>query len=177
MSFHRRGVADTAPRLSALSSCPPVLVAHSAAPTGPAGQVAGVVVLIALSGVIAPIALTGLNAASGLRGSSGLAEVSALVAAVPALIALIALIAASVLLPVVVAAVRGQSDLIVVSASRVQVQDAVMVIAVMGGRSAAFLHRVLVLIDLIVRIGLSAMSGGRASHLLLRVPLAQKSMI
>ena len=174
MSFHRRGVADTAPRLSALSSCPPVLVAHSAAPTGPAGQVAGVVVLIALSGVIAPIALTGLNAASGLRGSSGLAEVSALVAAVPALIALIA---ASVLLPVVVAAVRGPSDLIVVSASRVQVQDAVIVIAAMGARSAAFLHRVLVLIDLIVTIGLSAMSGGRASHLLLRVPLAQKSMI
>ena len=132
------------------------------------------VVLIALSGVIAPIALTGLNAASGLRGSSGLAEVSALVAAVPALIALIA---ASVLLPVVVAAVRGQSDLIVVSASRVQVQDAVILIAAMGVRSAAFLHRVLVLIDLIVRIGLSAMSGGRASHLLLRVPLAQKSMI
>ena len=132
------------------------------------------VVLIALSGVIAPIALTGLNAASGLRGSSGLAEVSALVAAVPALIALIA---ANVLLPVVVAAVRGQSDLIVVGASRVQVQDAVMVIAAMGARSAAFLHRVLVLIDLIVRIGLSAMSGGRASHLLLRVPLAQKSMI
>ena len=174
MSLHRRGVADTAPRLSALSSCPPVLVAHSAALTGPAGQVVGVVDLIALSGVIAPIALTGLNAASGLRGSSGLAEVSALVAAVPALIALIA---ASVLLPVVVAAVRGQSDLIVVSASRVQVQDAVIVIAAMGARSAAFLHRVLVLIDLIVTIGLSAMSGGRASRLLLRVPLAQKSMI
>lgn len=174
MSLHRRGVADTAPRLSALSSCPPVLVAHSAALTGPAGQVVGVVDLIALSGVIAPIALTGLNAASGLRGSSGLAEVSALVAAVPALIALIA---ASVLLPVVVAAVRGPSDLIVVSASRVQVQDAVIVIAAMGARSAAFLHRVLVLIDLIVTIGLSAMSGGRASRLLLRVPLAQKSMI
>ncbi len=174
MSLHRRGLADRAPRLSALSSCPPVLVAHSAALTGPAGQVVGVVDLIALSGVIAPIALTGLNAASGLRGSSGLAEVSALVAAVPALIALIA---ASVLLPVVVAAVRGPSDLIVVSASRVQVQDAVIVIAAMGARSAAFLHRVLVLIDLIVRIGLSAMSGGRASHLLLRVPLAQKSMI
>ena len=152
---------------------------------GLAGPGVGAAVLIALSAVIAPTAPTGLNASTALRGSSGLAVVSALVTAVPALIALIAasvlapsgVVAASVPVPSGVVAVRGQRDLIVVSASRVQAQGAVMAIAAMDARSVASLGRDLAPIAMIERNGLSAMSGARVSHLLLRVQPARKLMI